>query len=132
MGGATVQDVAPKYQAASDAYQQAITQAAAAIEVSNPPPAAVARSMSSMEQATRRFLGDVRPLTFPDAMRSHVANIQSDSQSLADQDHLLAGEAGNLSRADVARWNQLDSAWRADDKQLRTDLSLPVPDFDNH
>ena len=88
-------------------------------------------AMGSMERATRKFLGDVRQISFPDGMQPHLSTMESDSRSLADQDHLLFNEAGNLPRADVARWNQLDSAWRSDDKQLRNDLSLPIPDFDN-
>ena len=130
-GGASVQDAAPRYQAASDAYQSAILQAAGTIQTTTPAPATVAAAMGSMERATRKFLGDLRQISFPDGMQPHLSTMESDSRNLADQDHLLFNEAGNLPRADVARWNQLDSAWRSDDKQLRNDLSLPIPDFDN-
>jgi hypothetical protein len=132
LGSASVQDAAPRYQSASDAYQGAITQAALSIQSTSPDAATVAGAMGSMERATRKFLGDVRQISFPDGMQAHVSTMESDSQSLADQDHLLFSQAGHLPRADVARWNQLDSAWRSDDKQLRQDLGLPIPDFDNH
>ena len=131
LSGASVQDAAPRYQAASDAYQRAILQAAGTIQTTTPAPGTVAAAMGPMERATRKFLGDLRQISFPDGMQPHLSTMESDSRSLADQDHLLFNEAGNLPRADVARWNQLDSAWRSDDKQLRNDLSLPIPDFDN-
>ena len=131
LSGASVQAAAPRYQAASDAYQSAILQAAGTIQTTTPAPSTVAAAMGSMERATRKFLGDLRQISFPDGMQPHLSTMESDSRSLADQDHLLFNEAGNLPRADVARWNQLDSAWRSDDKQLRNDLSLPIPDFDN-
>jgi hypothetical protein len=132
LAGASVQDAAPRYRAASDGYQGAITQAALSIQTTSPDAATVAGAMGSMERATRKFLADVHQISFPDGMQAHVSTMESDSQSLADQDHLLFNEAGHLPRADVARWNQLDSAWRSDDKQLRQDLGLPIPDFDNH
>ena len=131
LSGASVQDAAPRYRAASDAYQSAILQAAGTIQTTTPAPSTVAAAMGSMERATRKFLGDLRQISFPDGMQPHLSTMESDSRSLADQDHLLFNEAGNLPRADVARWNQLDSAWRSDDKQLRNDLSLPIPDLDN-
>ena len=130
--GASVQQAAPRYQTASDAYQGAILSAASTIQSTRPPAATIASAMAAMGRATRQFIGDVHQIQFPDGMRAHVATIETDSQSLADADLLLVNEAGNLPRADVATWNRLDSRWRADDKQLRTDLGLPVPDFDNH
>lgn len=129
--GATVQDAAPRYQTVSDAYQGAIMSAALTIQNTHPAAATIAGAMASMERATRQFTGSLRQIQFPDGMRAHVATIETDSARLAEADLLLVNEAANLPRADVANWNRLDSLWRADDKQLRTDLGLPVPDFDN-
>ena len=130
--GATIQDAAPRYQALSDAYQGAIMSAALLIQNTHPGAATIAGAMASMERATRQFAGNLRQIQFPDGMRAQVAAIETDSASLAEADLRLVNEAANLPRADVATWNRLDSQWRADDKQLRTDLGLPVPDFDNH
>ncbi|HYM48939.1 MAG TPA: hypothetical protein VET65_00045 [Candidatus Limnocylindrales bacterium] len=131
-GAGTVQDAAPRYQAVSDAYMQAITAAALTIQTTHPAAATITSAMSRMEQATHTYLGGLRQIQFPDSMQAHVKTMDADAQTLANADLLLVNEAQNLNRADVSKWNQLDSQWRADDKQLRQDLGLTVPDFDNH
>lgn len=129
---ATVQEAAGRYQPVSDRYQAAIGTAAKGIEATHPGAAAIASAMSAMAQATHQFIGDVRQIQFPDSIKGDVTTIEDDSQTLANADLLIVNEASAPVATDVATWNKLDSRWRADDKQLRTDLGLPIPDFDNH